>query len=152
MIAGGVDDAVTAFTCVAARRFASPSCRQLKALSSRFSGSDCPVSEGIRLSGERFITRVDSFQSTSPPSPLGRTPQTPGIYRFFPARMAGFLFASLRAASAAAPCRFRPLNRSLGSHPCVALSHPAQVASVCITQLRRSREKAADITTNPERF
>jgi hypothetical protein len=75
VIAGGVNDAETAFTSVAARRFASPSCRQLKALSSRFSDAGCPASEGIRLSGERVITRVDSFQSTSPSSPLGRTPK-----------------------------------------------------------------------------
>src|ERR1700678_2617660 len=77
MIAGGVNDAETAFTSVAARRFASPSCRQLKALSSRFSDAGCPAPKGIRLSGERVITRVDSFQSTSPSSPLGRTPRTP---------------------------------------------------------------------------
>src|SRR6516164_9803034 len=63
-----------ALTSVAARRLALPSCRRLKALSSRFSDSGCPGSEGIRLSGERVITRVDSFQSTSPSSPLGRTP------------------------------------------------------------------------------
>src|ERR1700684_1890990 len=88
MIAGGVTDAETAFTSVAARRFASPSCRQSKALSSRFSDAGCPASKGIRLSGERVITRVDSFQSTSPSSPLGRTPQAPAIFRFT-ARMAG---------------------------------------------------------------
>jgi len=34
VIAGGYDDAVTAFTCVAARKFASPPYRQLEALSS----------------------------------------------------------------------------------------------------------------------
>src|SRR5579863_3288595 len=77
MIAGGVDDADTAFTSVAARRFASPSCRHLKALSSRFSAASCPATEGTRLSGERVITRVDSFQSTSPSSPLGRTSPNP---------------------------------------------------------------------------
>ena len=37
-------------------------------------GADCSAPEGIRLSGERVITRVDSFHSTSPSSPLGRTP------------------------------------------------------------------------------
>src|SRR6266567_2569249 len=65
VIAGGYDDAVTAFTSVAARRFASPSCQQVRALSSRFSGSGCPEAEGTRLSGERVITRADSFQSAS---------------------------------------------------------------------------------------
>src|SRR6266571_6213404 len=65
MIAGGYDDAVTAFTSVAARKFASPSCQQLRALSSRFSESDCPDPEGTRLSGERVITRADSFHSAS---------------------------------------------------------------------------------------
>src|SRR5215831_7199452 len=56
--------AVTAFTSVAARKFASPSCQQLRALSSRFSGSGCPESQGTRLSGERVITRADSFHSS----------------------------------------------------------------------------------------
>src|SRR6516164_4559725 len=72
-----------ALTSVAARRLALPSCRRLKALSSRFSDSGCPGSEGIRLSGERVITRVDSFQSTSPSSPLGRTPRTPSTVSMF---------------------------------------------------------------------
>src|SRR5436309_15551580 len=65
MIAGGYDDAVTAFTSVAARKFASPSCQQVRALSSRFSESGCPEPEGTRLSGERVITRADSFHSAS---------------------------------------------------------------------------------------
>src|SRR5215470_10880811 len=65
MIAGGYDDAETAFTSVAARKFASPSCQQVRALSSRFSGSGCPESEGTRLSGERVITPADSFHSAS---------------------------------------------------------------------------------------
>src|SRR5216117_1540999 len=65
MIAGGYDDAVTAFTSVAARKFASPSCQQVRALSSRFSGSGCPEAEGTRLSDERVITRADSFHSAS---------------------------------------------------------------------------------------
>src|SRR5438046_2594379 len=65
VIAGGYDDAVTAFTSVAARKFASPSCQQVRALSSRFSGSGCPEAEGTRLSGERVITRADSFHSAS---------------------------------------------------------------------------------------
>src|SRR5436190_22404593 len=54
-----------AFTSGAARKFASPSCQQVRALSSRFSGSGCPEAEGTRLSGERVITRADSFHSAS---------------------------------------------------------------------------------------
>src|SRR5438094_6886783 len=54
-----------AFTGVAARKFASPSCQQVRALSSRFSESGCPEPEGTRLSGERVITRADSFHSAS---------------------------------------------------------------------------------------
>src|SRR6266704_1318481 len=65
MIAGGYDDAETAFTSLAARKFASPSCQQVRALSSRFSGSGCPEAEGTRLSGEPVITRADSFHSAS---------------------------------------------------------------------------------------
>jgi hypothetical protein len=49
----------------------------MKALSSRFSTAGCPAAEETKLSGERVITRVDSFQSTSPSSPLGRTPPNP---------------------------------------------------------------------------
>src|SRR6058998_3682104 len=49
----------------------------MKALSSRFSTAGCPATEETRLSGERVITRADSFQSTSPSSPLGRTPPNP---------------------------------------------------------------------------
>src|SRR5579863_2960634 len=49
----------------------------MKALSSRFSVADCSAAEETRLSGERVITRVDSFQSTSPSSPLGRTSPNP---------------------------------------------------------------------------
>src|SRR5437667_10450915 len=64
-LVGGYDDAVTAFTYVAARKFASPSCQQVRALSSRFSGSGCPEAEGTRLSGEQVITRADSFHSAS---------------------------------------------------------------------------------------
>ncbi len=74
VIAGGYDDAETAFTSVAARKFASPSCRQLRALSSRFSGSGCPEPEGTRLSGERVITRADSFHSASTSTSLRTRP------------------------------------------------------------------------------
>jgi hypothetical protein len=46
-------------------------------LSSRPSAADCSTTERIRLSSEGVIIRVDSFQSTSASSPLGRTPLTP---------------------------------------------------------------------------
>src|SRR6516165_133412 len=74
MIASGYDDAVPAFTSVAARKFASPSCQQVKALSSRFSGPGCPEPEGTRLSGERVITRADSFHSASTSTSLWTHP------------------------------------------------------------------------------
>src|SRR5580704_16847313 len=63
-----------AFTSVAARQFASPPCQQLRALSSRFSGSGCPEAEGTRLSGERVITRADSFHSASTSTSLRTHP------------------------------------------------------------------------------
>src|SRR4051812_34326089 len=82
----------------------------MKALSSRFSDANCSTSEGIRLSGERVITRVDSFHSTSPSSPLGRTPQPPGFYRLqagMPCRLGGF----------APPSSCPHLSRRSGSIP-----------------------------------
>src|SRR5438094_9956669 len=63
-----------AFTGVAARKFASPSCQQVRALSSGFSGSGCPESEGTRLSGERVITRADSFHPASTSTSLSDAP------------------------------------------------------------------------------
>src|SRR6266496_3799450 len=63
-----------AFTSVAARKFASPPCQQVRALSSRFSGSGCPESEGTRLSGARVITRADSFHSASTSTSLSDAP------------------------------------------------------------------------------
>jgi hypothetical protein len=75
--AGGVDDAATAFTWVAARGFASLSDRFTSALSSRFFITSYPMTKGIWLPGERNIARIDTSQSTSQPRHLGRTPQTP---------------------------------------------------------------------------
>jgi hypothetical protein len=60
----------------------------------------------------------------------GLCPQTPGILRFFLARMGMFLGGSLRATTAVAPVPFRPLNRSLGLLPSMALSRPVQVRLV----------------------
>jgi len=55
----------------------------------------------------------------------GFCPQTPRIYRFFPARMAALKF--IQGTGATCPPPFRPLNRSLGLLPSSALSRPAQV-------------------------
>ena len=55
----------------------------------------------------------------------GLCPQTPGICRFFLARIAVFDF--LKGTGIACPQPFRPLNRSLELLPSSALSRPAQV-------------------------
>src|SRR3984893_11369840 len=65
----------------------------MKASCSRFSAAGCPATEETRLSGERVITRVDSFQSTSPSSPLGRTPPNPRDLALFFSRMDGLFFS-----------------------------------------------------------
>src|ERR1700683_3878577 len=59
----------------------------------------------------------------------GRCPQSPGIYRFFPARIA--VFANLKGTGITCPQPFRPLNRSLELLPSSALSRPAQVSPAC---------------------
>src|SRR5215471_18309701 len=56
---------------------------------------------------------------------MGLCPQTPRIYRFFPARMEVFLI--IQGTGSTCPPPFRPLNRSLGLLPSSALSRPAQV-------------------------
>src|SRR5207249_4030762 len=77
-----------AFTGVAARKFASPSCQQVRALSSRFSGSGCPESEGTRLSGERVITRADSFHSASTSTSRRTHPlRPPGFIAILPSQV-----------------------------------------------------------------
>ena len=92
MITGGVNDAEATFTSVTARRFASPSCRQLKALSSRFSAAGCPASEGIWLSGERVITRVDSFNQQVHQVLTDAPPMPPGFIAVF-CQNGSFLFS-----------------------------------------------------------
>ena len=69
----------------------------------------------------------------------GLCPQTPGIYRFFSARMGNLGFQFRGQAFLSPP--FRPLNRSLGSHPCVALSRPVQVGSVSTSSFPGSIKK-----------
>src|SRR6516225_9709288 len=55
----------------------------------------------------------------------GLGPQTPRIDRFFPARMEVFEF--IQGTGPTCPPPFRPLSRSLGLLPSMALSSPAQV-------------------------
>jgi len=55
----------------------------------------------------------------------GPCPQTPRIYRFFPARMD--VFGCFQGTGLTCPPPFRPLNRSLGLLPSMALSRPVQV-------------------------
>ena len=78
---------------------------------------------------------------------LGALPPNPRDLPLLSARMQVLFVGRLRAALAAAPC-LPAAEPVLGSHPCVALSHPGQVASVCIRQLRRSSEKRLTVTTN----
>jgi len=55
----------------------------------------------------------------------GLCPQTPRLYRFFPARMV--IFGSIQGTGLTCPPPFRLLNRSLGLLPSRALSRPPQV-------------------------
>jgi hypothetical protein len=75
----------------------------------------------------------------------GLCPQTPGIYRFFLARMDSTGFHSGDGLYPSPP--FRPLNRSLGSLPSVALSLPAQVRSLSTKPPRGSTKKQRTETT-----
>ena len=60
----------------------------------------------------------------------GLCPCDPGIYRFFSARMAILVTGT---GMSTCPPPFRPLNRSLGLLPSIALSRPVQVGSVSTT-------------------
>ena len=62
------------------RGFALPPCRQVEALSSRFSIGGCPPAEGTRLSSKRVIARVETSHSTRTSRPPGHTPRTPGFF------------------------------------------------------------------------
>jgi hypothetical protein len=77
----------------------------------------------------------------------GLCPQAPGIYRFFSARMGMVLRGRLRATAAVAPMPFRPLNRSLGLLPSIALSRPAQVSSVSTEAVRYPIQKQRTVIT-----
>jgi hypothetical protein len=79
---------------------------------------------------------------------LGALPPDPRDLSLFSRQNGRFPLSMFEGGIGCRPLPFRPLNRLLGSHPCVALSHPAQVASVCATQPRRSREKRQTKTTN----
>jgi hypothetical protein len=79
---------------------------------------------------------------------LGALPPNPRDLSLF-SRQNGRLFSwQFEGDIGCRPLPFRPLNRSLGSHPCVALSRPGQVASVCIKAERRSTPKRQIVTTN----
>ena len=55
----------------------------------------------------------------------GLRPQTPGIYRVFSARMD--VLDCFQGTGTTCPRPFRPLSRSLGLLPSIALSRPTQV-------------------------
>src|SRR5215831_9323662 len=71
----------------------------------------------------------------------GSAPKPPGFAAFFSPEWALILLTELGATSAAAPCLSGRCNRSLGLHPCIALSRPVQVRSVCVNKIRLSRQK-----------
>ena len=75
--------------------------------------------------------------------PWGLCPQTPGIYRFLPARMARFDFLK-GDGLLPAPSPFRPLSRSLGSLPSVALSRPDSG----VTSINPSRSQLNEIAAS----
>jgi hypothetical protein len=69
----------------------------------------------------------------------GLCPQTPRIYRFFLAGMD--VLDSFQGTGSACPPPFRPLSRSLGLLPSIALSRPTQVGSLSTKPVRGSRKK-----------
>ena len=68
-----------------------------------------------------FNQRVHQVLTDAPPKPPGFTAFFSPEWRFLDFMGTGKITC---------PLPFRPLNRSLGSHPCVALSRPVQVGSV----------------------
>jgi hypothetical protein len=76
-------------------------------------------------------------------STWGLCPQTPGIYRFFPARMAVYGGRECEGGIGCRPLPFRPLSRSLGLLPSIALSRPTQVWPVSTQTISQLQQKAA---------
>lgn len=68
----------------------------------------------------------------------GFHPQTPGIYRFFSARMDWRIYYGDRTIPSPP---FQPLNRSLGLLPSIALSRPVQVGSISTKPFGSSTKK-----------
>jgi hypothetical protein len=68
---------------------------------------------------------------------LGALPPNPQDLALLAARMGVFAFG-FKGTDSVRPLAFPAAEPVLGSHPCVALSHPAQVALVCIRQPCRS--------------
>ena len=69
----------------------------------------------------------------------GSAPATPGFIAFFsPEWLSLHIWGQV---SITCPRPFRPLNRSLGLLPSIALSRPVQVGSVSITSFACSTEK-----------
>jgi hypothetical protein len=74
----------------------------------------------------------------------GLCPQSPGIYRFFVARMAVSGNDKCEGGIDYRPLPFRPLSRSLGLLPSIALSRPTQVWPVSTRSISRLHQKAAN--------
>ena len=72
----------------------------------------------------------------------GLCPQTPGVYRFFLARMD--VLACFQGTGPTCPPPFRPLSRSLGLLPSIALSRPTQVSPGWITSTSPCNDLSAD--------
>ena len=75
----------------------------------------------------------------------GSAPKPLGFTAFFSPEWMFFDFAG--TGTITCPLPFRPLNRSLGSHPCVALSRPVQVGPVSTTPFVGSTKKHRTATT-----
>lgn len=83
---------------------------------------------------------------------LGALPPNPRDLPLFSRQNGRIFYCQFEGGIGCRPLPFRPLNRSLGLLPSIALSRPAQVGSVCIKQLRRSTEKRPTLTTNQGEF
>ena len=71
---------------------------------------------------------------------LGALPPNPQDLVLLAARMDVFA-CGFKGTGSARPLAFPAAEPVLGSHPCVALSHPVQVGSVSTTPIRSSTKK-----------
>lgn len=83
-------------------------------------------------------------------SELGALPPNPRDLPLFSRQKGRCFAAEMEGGVGCRPLPFRPLSRSLGLLPSIALSRPTQVASVCIKQLGRSTTKRLTNFTNPD--